>query len=308
MTADSTLTNLRNSGVIDFMDSGADGFKTLTVTGNMDNDGDIPGSFRMNVSLAAMKTDMIKVGGSVSGSYHHHQARCADRPDGRPDLPLKLVDVDGTNAGNADGETSFHGSTDVRMRKAVVQAGGAEGNHKEDWFLVYDSSKDPSGDVNDTGKSILGISDISLLWFTQTDTLTRRMGELRERSPERQLGGQLLDPQLRQPVQRRFRSHRLQLPRLRLRFRHRGGPGLAAGPAQPLVHGALCRVAAARKDFRAPEPRETRTASTSAATAPGSTGTATTWTWSSRRSTFTMTSGPTMKASTAPAGTTPSGR
>ena len=43
--------NLRNSGVIDFMDSGADGFKTLTVTGNMDNDGDIPGSFRMNVSL-----------------------------------------------------------------------------------------------------------------------------------------------------------------------------------------------------------------------------------------------------------------
>lgn len=184
MTADSTLTNLRNSGVIDFMDSGADGFKTLTVTGNMDNDGDIPGSFRMNVSLAAMKTDMIKVGGSVSGSYHIIIKRDAltDLTDART-FSLKLVDVDGTNAGNADGETSFHGSTDVRMRKAVVQAGDAEGNHKEDWFLVYDSSKDPSGDVNDTGKSILGISDISLLWFTQTDTLTRRMGELRMNGP-----------------------------------------------------------------------------------------------------------------------------
>lgn len=191
MTADSTLTNLRNSGIIDFMDSGADGFKTLTVTGNMDNDGDIPGSFRMNVSLAAMKTDMIKVGGSVSGSYHIIIKRDAltDLTDART-FSLKLVDVDGTNTGTADGETSFHGSTDVRMRKAVVQAGDAEGNHKEDWFLVYDYSKDPSGEVNDTGKSILGISDISLLWFTQTDTLTRRMGELRMNGP---LSGKWVD-------------------------------------------------------------------------------------------------------------------
>lgn len=182
MTADSTLTNLRNSGVIDFMDG--DGFKTLTITGNMDNDGDIPGSFRMNVSLASMKTDMIKVGGSVSGSYHIIIKRDAltDLTDART-FSLKLVDVDGTNTGTADGEASFHGSTDVRMRKAVVQAGDAEGNHKEDWFLVYDYSKDPSGDVNDTGKSILGISDISLLWFTQTDTLTRRMGDLRMNGP-----------------------------------------------------------------------------------------------------------------------------
>lgn len=191
MTADSTLTNLRNSGIIDFTDSGSDGFKTLTVTGNMDNDGDIPGSFRMNVSLAAMKTDIIKVGGSVSGSYHIIIKRDAltDLTDVRT-FSLKLVDVDGTNTGTADGETSFHGSTDVRMRKAVVQAGDAEGNHKEDWFLVYDYSKDPSGEINDTGKSILGISDISLLWFTQTDTLTRRMGELRMNGP---LSGKWVD-------------------------------------------------------------------------------------------------------------------
>lgn len=184
MTADSALTNLRHSGVIDFMDSGSDGFKTLTIMGNMDNDGGTPGSFRMNVSLAAMKTDMIKVGGSVSGSYHIIIKRDAltDLTDART-FSLKLVDVEGTNAGTADGETSFRGSTDVGMRKAVVQAGDAEGNHKEDWFLVYDYSKDPSGEVNDTGKSILGISDISLLWFTQTDTLTRRMGELRMNGP-----------------------------------------------------------------------------------------------------------------------------
>lgn len=184
MTADSVLANLRNSGTIDFADSGADGFKTLTVHGNMDNDSGAPGMFRMNVSLAAMKTDMIKVGGSVSGSYHLIIKRDAltDLTDAGT-FSLKLVDVEGANTGTADGETSFHGSTDVRMRKAVVQAGDAEGNHREDWFLVYDSSKDLSGDINDTGKSILGISDISLLWFTQTDTLTRRMGELRMNGP-----------------------------------------------------------------------------------------------------------------------------
>lgn len=184
MTADSVLTNLRNSGTIDFTASGADGFKTLTVNGNMDNDSGAPGTFRMNVSLAAMKTDMIKVGGSVSGSYHVIIKRDAltDLTDAGT-FSLKLVDVEGANTGTADGETSFHGSTDVRMRKAVVQAGDAEGNHREDWFLVYDSSKDPSGEINDTGKSVLGISDISLLWFTQTDTLTRRMGELRMNGP-----------------------------------------------------------------------------------------------------------------------------
>lgn len=186
MTANSIVTELNNNGTVDFMPSTDGTYKTLAVTGNMANDPGNTGTFRMNVSLAQMQNDLITVDGNASGSYQImiRRDQVNDLTDAQS-FALKLVDVNGTNNGEATGQTEFHGSTDVRMRRANVQAGDLNGNNQEDWFLVYDMANDPGNNNNlsNTGRGILGMSEISLLWFTQMDSLVKRMGELRMNQP-----------------------------------------------------------------------------------------------------------------------------
>lgn len=184
VTADSIVTDMNNSGTVNFTAPVNGTYKTLEVQGNLTNREGAPGTFGMNVSLAAMQSDLVEVAGSVSGSYQIIIKRdAASDVTDQSAFALKLVDVAGANNGSVAGETDFHGGTDVRMRKAKVQAGDLEGNNMEDWFLVYDASREPNNELSNTGTSMLGMSEISLLWFTQMDTLVKRMGELRMNQP-----------------------------------------------------------------------------------------------------------------------------
>lgn len=166
LTADSTLGDLHNTGVVAFQPG--TGFKTLTIEGDLTGSG----TFAMNTQVADPRGDLLRIEGTHSGS---HTLAIADsgREPSAANGELMLVDGNG-----GDGHFALVGRPHVDVgayRYSLLQQG-------DDWFLRNTSLApiDQQDSLSDGSNIALGSQTAAAtLWSAEMNALVKRLGELR---------------------------------------------------------------------------------------------------------------------------------
>lgn len=165
VTGNSTLQQLDHQGTVGFLPGGD--FKTLEIKGDLSG----TGVFNMNTDLAALKGDLIRVGGQVEGEHTLVVADSGHSPNS-PGGTLILVE-----GGKGSGQFQlFGGKVDAGTYRYTLEKEG------DNWQLAQTgfNAAGGGGDLSTGSNAALGSqSALGLLWRTQNNSLITRLGELR---------------------------------------------------------------------------------------------------------------------------------
>ncbi|TWC71709.1 autotransporter outer membrane beta-barrel domain-containing protein [Herbaspirillum sp. SJZ099] len=166
MTKDSTVGALDiNDSVVGFKSDG--GFKTLTVSGDLSGNG----TFEMNSDVAALQGDLLKVEGTASGSHQILMHNSGAEPSAAGQH-LMVVQTEGGDARFNLSNTG--GVVDVGTYQYSLESGDQVGGRGTDQYLVN------TGRISTAADAGINTAPTSqLTWFTEMNSLVKRLGELR---------------------------------------------------------------------------------------------------------------------------------